>query len=55
MGSPRTVIRNAMRQVLLISDLTVGSSLDRSGKLGVDLWRHHFAKVVDRAHVLATT
>lgn len=41
-------------QPTLISDLTVGSSLDRSGKLGVDLWRHHFAKVVDSAHVLAT-
>ena len=41
-------------QPTLISDLTVGSALDRSGKLGVDLWRHHFAKVVDSAHVLAT-
>lgn len=41
-------------QPTLISDLTVGSSLDRSGKLGVDLWRHHFAKVVDSAQVLAT-
>ena len=42
-------------QPTLISDLTVGSSLDRSGKLGVDLWRHHFGKVVDRAQVIATT
>ncbi|NBF05881.1 isochorismatase family protein [Pseudomonas sp. Fl5BN2] len=29
-------------QPTLITDLTVGSSLDRSGQLGVDLWRHHF-------------
>ncbi|MGY2399278.1 cysteine hydrolase family protein [Pseudomonas sp. SDO5271_S396] len=33
-------------QPTLISDLTVGSSLDRSGKLGVNLWRHHFKHVV---------
>jgi len=26
----------------LISDLTVGSSLDRSGQLGARLWTHHF-------------
>ena len=30
----------------LVSDLTVGSSLDRSGELGVRLWRHHFRHVV---------
>ncbi|WP_332699514.1 cysteine hydrolase family protein [Bosea sp. (in: a-proteobacteria)] len=30
----------------LITDLTVGSSLDRSGELGVRLWRHHFKHVV---------
>ncbi|HEY1073116.1 cysteine hydrolase family protein [Brevundimonas sp.] len=30
----------------LISDLTVGSSLDRSGELGARLWRHHFGQVV---------
>ena len=30
----------------LISDLTVGSSLDRSGELGARLWRHHFRHVV---------
>lgn len=33
-------------QPTLISDLTVGSSLDRSGQLGVNLWRHHFGHVV---------
>ena len=38
----------------LISDLTVGSSLDRSGQLGVDVWRHHFGQVVDRDQVAAT-
>ena len=41
-------------QPTLISDLTVGSSLDRSGQLGVDLWRHHFGQVVDRGQVAAT-
>ena len=34
-------------QPTLISDLTVGSSLDRSGQLGVSLWRHHFGQVVN--------
>ncbi|MCE4056451.1 cysteine hydrolase family protein [Pseudomonas sp. Au-Pse12] len=29
-------------QPTLLTDLTVGSSLDRSGGLGIDLWRHHF-------------
>ena len=33
----------------LISDLTVGSSLDRSGELGARLWRHHFGHVVAKA------
>ena len=33
----------------LISDLTVGSSLDRSGELGARLWRHHFGHVVTTA------
>jgi len=32
----------------LIADLVVGSSLDRSGTLGIRLWRHHFARVVER-------
>jgi nicotinamidase-related amidase len=31
----------------LIADLTIGSSLDRSGALGVSLWRHHFGKVIE--------
>ncbi len=38
-------------QPTLISDLTVGSSLDRSGKLGVDLWRHHFKQVRSSAEL----
>ncbi len=42
-------------QPTLISDLTMGSSLDLSGTLGVDLWRHHFGCVIDRAQVMATT
>lgn len=29
-------------QPTLLTDLTVGSSLDRSGGLGVRLWEHHF-------------
>ena len=33
----------------LIADLTVGSSLDRSGELGARLWRHHFGHVVTTA------
>ncbi len=32
----------------LIADLTMGSSLDRSGALGVGLWKHHFGAVIDR-------
>lgn len=31
----------------LLADLVVGSSLDRSGELGIRLWRHHFREVVD--------
>lgn len=30
----------------LITDLTVGSSMDRSGKLGIDLWKHHFKNTI---------
>lgn len=37
----------------LVTDLTVGSSLDRSGKLGIDLWKHHFRQVTTRAEVFA--
>jgi nicotinamidase-related amidase len=35
-------------QPTLIADLSVGSSLDPSGELGVRLWRHHFGHVVER-------
>lgn len=38
----------------LLSDLVVGSSLDRSGELGIRLWRHHFAQVTTSAAVLAS-
>ncbi|WP_170576007.1 cysteine hydrolase family protein [Ruegeria atlantica] len=34
-------------QPTIVADTVVGSSLDRSGKLGVDLWRHHFGQVVN--------
>lgn len=37
----------------LVTDLTVGSSLDRSGKLGLELWQHHFRQVTTRAEVIA--
>lgn len=37
----------------LVTDLTVGSSLDRSAQLGIDLWRHHFRNVTTSAEVLA--
>jgi nicotinamidase-related amidase len=33
----------------LITDLTVGSSLDRSGELGARLWTHHFGHTTARA------
>jgi nicotinamidase-related amidase len=37
----------------LVTDLTVGSSLDRSGQLGIDLWKHHFGQVTTCAEVIA--
>jgi nicotinamidase-related amidase len=39
-------------QPTLLSDLTVGSSLDPSGALGTKLWRHHFGSVITRAEAL---
>ncbi len=35
-------------QPTLVADTVVGSSLDRSGKLGVNLWRHHFGQVIEK-------
>lgn len=37
----------------LVTDLAVGSSLDRSGQLGISLWKHHFRQVTTRAEVIA--
>ncbi|MDR2307916.1 MAG: cysteine hydrolase family protein [Paucimonas sp.] len=37
----------------LVTDLTLGSSLDRSGQLGIDLWRHHFGQLTTAAEVIA--
>ncbi|MFV3402418.1 MULTISPECIES: cysteine hydrolase family protein [Pseudomonas] len=37
----------------LVTDLTQGSSLDRSGQLGITLWQHHFGQVTTAAQVLA--
>lgn len=37
----------------LVTDMTVGSSLDRSAKLGIELWQHHFRQVTTSAEVLA--
>ena len=37
----------------LVTDLTVGSSLDRSGRLGISLWTHHFAQVITTDQVVA--
>lgn len=34
-------------QPTIVADSVVGSSLDRSGKLGIDLWRHHFGEVLE--------
>jgi nicotinamidase-related amidase len=36
----------------LVEDLTVGSSLDISGQLGITLWRHHFGRVVHSRDIL---
>lgn len=36
----------------LLADLTVGSSLDRSGALGSRLWRHHFGAVIENSSEL---
>ncbi|MGY4818327.1 cysteine hydrolase family protein [Pseudomonas chlororaphis subsp. piscium] len=38
-------------QPTLITDLTVGSSLDRSGQLGVQLWQHHFKHLTTSAEL----
>lgn len=37
----------------LITDLTVGSSIDRSGQLGITLWKHHFRQTTTSSEVLA--
>lgn len=37
----------------LVTDMTIGSSLDRSGKMGIELWKHHFGQVTTAAEVLA--
>ena len=36
----------------LLTDLTIGSSLDRSGQLGINLWKHHFRNVTTSQEVL---
>lgn len=36
----------------LLTDLTLGSSLDRSGQLGIKLWKHHFGNVTTSQEVL---
>jgi nicotinamidase-related amidase len=38
----------------LVSDLTVGSSLDQTGGLGAALWRHHFRQVTTVAQLHAS-
>ena len=35
----------------LLTDLIVGSSLDRSGQLGARLWRHHFKHVTTSGEI----
>ncbi|MFC0401911.1 isochorismatase family protein [Paraburkholderia rhizosphaerae] len=35
----------------LVKDLTVGSSIDRSGELGTSLWRHHFRQLITVAEL----
>lgn len=39
-------------QPTLVEDLTVGSSLDVSGGLGIKLWRHHFGQVIHSRDIL---
>ena len=41
-------------QPTLITDLTLGSSLDRSGQLGVRLWQHHFKHLTTSAQLLVS-
>lgn len=36
----------------LITDLTVGSSLDKSGQLGIQLWKHHFRQTISLPELL---
>ncbi|WP_397475009.1 cysteine hydrolase family protein [Pusillimonas sp.] len=36
----------------LLTDLTVGSSLDRSGQLGIKLWQHHFRNVTTSQEIM---
>jgi nicotinamidase-related amidase len=36
----------------LVTDLTVGSSLDRSGQLGIRLWKHHFRQTTTAKELL---
>ncbi|WP_447591552.1 isochorismatase family protein [Aquipseudomonas campi] len=38
----------------LITDLSVGSSLDRTGQLGVQLWKHHFRHTTTADELLGT-
>ncbi|MGX1126149.1 cysteine hydrolase family protein [Pseudomonas sp. HLS-6 TE3448] len=45
------VLFDAGLQPTLITDLTQGSSLDRSGALGINLWRHHFKHTVTVAEL----
>lgn len=37
----------------LVTDLTVGSSLDRSGQMGIELWKHHFRQVITTKELVA--
>ena len=37
----------------LLTDLTVGSSLDRSGGLGIRLWQHHFGATLSSEALLS--
>jgi nicotinamidase-related amidase len=47
----RFALFDAGLQPTLITDLTVGSSLDRTGELGVRLWGHHFKHTVTLAEL----
>ncbi len=46
------VLFDAGLRPTLVTDLTIGSSLDKSGQLGVRLWKHHFRQTISSKELL---